>query len=58
MVKSISQLILVVSIGEIYADYKISYGYYLVEFTSLPFTLQENMTIDGKVLDLGKIVVN
>ena len=48
MVTNTSQLILVVSICDIDAGNKISHGYYHFGFTSSPYTLKENVTIDGQ----------
>ena len=45
-----AQTIKVGSIGAIYADNKHSHGYYMVEFSSSPYTLKENKNIDGQVI--------
>ena len=48
MVTNTSQLISVVSICDIDAGNKISHGYYHFGCTSSPYTLKENVTIDGQ----------
>ena len=46
------------SIGAIYTDNRHSHGYYMVEFTSFPYTLQENKTIDGQIINASELVAN
>ena len=50
-VNNTAQTIKVGSIGAIYADSKFSHGYYMLKFLYLTYNLQENKTIDGKVVD-------
>ena len=33
-------------------------GFYVIMFTSGAYTLQENTTIDGKIITAGELVVN
>ena len=33
-------------------------GFYVIMFTSESYTVQDNTTIDGKVITAGKLVVN
>ena len=39
------------SIGAIDADNRHSHGYYMVEFTSFPYTLKENKNMYGKLIE-------
>ena len=47
-----AQTIQVGSIGSIDADDKHSHGYYMVGFSSSTYTLQEDKTVDEKVMNL------
>ena len=33
-------------------------GYYIVEFTSDPYTFQDNVIIDGRIITIGEQVAN
>ena len=46
-----ARTIQVVSIGAIDADNRHSHGYYMVEFTSFPYTLKENKNMYGKLIE-------
>ena len=50
MVNNTPQLLTLGSIDDIYSYYISSHGYYLVEFTSLPYNLKNIITTDGQVL--------
>ena len=55
-VNNTAQTIKVGSIDAI-SDYdRYSHGYKIVEFSSSPYTLQENKNIYGKVIDTGELV--
>ena len=47
-------MIQVGTIGSIDEDYRNPYIYYMVEFSSSPYTLQENKTTGGKLIDYGQ----
>ena len=51
LVNNAAQVIQVGSIGDFDAENIHSHGYYMVEFISSLFTLQENKTINGKIFD-------
>ena len=46
------------SIVAINADNRHYNGYYMVEFTSSPYTIQQNKTIDEKFIKSGELVSN
>ena len=50
MIKNITQIIFVVSIGSIDAGDKNSHKYYLIYFSSLPYNIQGNKSVDGKLI--------
>ena len=52
------QAIKVGSVGAIDADNKHSHGYYIFGFSSSPQTLQQNKTIDARVIDPGGLLAN
>ena len=41
--------------GAIDTDDSSRHGYYIIKFSSLPYTLQADLSIDGKVISSGKI---
>ena len=51
-VNNTSQTIKVRSIGDIGYDNKHSHGYYMVEFSSSPYTFQEHKPLMGKSLSM------
>ena len=57
-VNNTAQNIQVGSICTINPDNRHSHGYYMVRFSYLPYTLQENKTIDGQVFDFISLVAN
>ena len=56
MVNKTSQTIQVGSIYAVDAGNRHSHGYYMVEFTSLTYNLQEDKSIDGKVIEPVELV--
>ena len=58
MVQNTAKNIQFGSIGAIDVYDKHTHGYYMVEFTSLPYTLQENKTIDGQIINASELVAN
>ena len=42
--------------GAINTDDSLCHGYYTIKFSSSPYTLQADLSIDGKVISSGKIV--
>ena len=56
LVNNTAKIIQVGSIGFIDADDRHSHGFYMVEFISSPYNLQENKTIDRKWIDYGGLV--
>ena len=58
MINNITQIIFVVSIGSIDAGDKNSHKYYLIYFSSLPYNIQGNKSVDGKLIKQGEMVKN
>ena len=42
--------------GAIDADYSSYHGYYIINFSSSPYNLQEDLNIDGQVISSGEMV--
>ena len=42
--------------GAIGTDYYSFHGYYIIKFSSSPYTLQEELIIDGQVISYGEMV--
>ena len=42
--------------GAIDADDSLCHGYYIIKSSSSPYTLQSDLSIDGKVISSGEIV--
>ena len=42
--------------GAFYADDNYFQGYYIIIFSSYPYTLQEDLNIDGQVISSGEMV--
>ena len=57
-INNVAQTIQIESIGTIDTDSRKYHGYSMVEFSSSPYTLQENKTIDGQVMESGQLVSN
>ena len=57
-VKNTAQTIKVGSTGAVDSDDKNSYRYYIDEFSSSPYILQENKTIYGRFIESGELVFN
>ena len=38
------------------ADYSSCHGYYIIKFSSSPYTLQSDLSIDGRVISSGEMV--
>ena len=57
-INNVAQTIQIESIGTIDTDSRKYHGYSMVEFSSSPYTLQENKTIDDKVIESGELVSN
>ena len=49
-------IIIEVNYGAIDADDYICRGYYIIIFSSFPYTLQEDLSIDGQVISSGEMV--
>ena len=58
LTKNMSSKIIVGNIEAISTNNTNTEGYYLVQFDSVPYTLQEDTTIDGIELLAGAIVCN
>ena len=58
MVKIIYKSITMSLIDTIDADDSNSRGYYIIEFNSVPYTLQENAIIDVRLLESSEIFAN
>ena len=42
--------------GAIDTDDYLCHGYYIIKFSSSPYTLQADLIIDGQVISYGKVV--
>ena len=42
--------------GAIDSDDSSCHGYYIIKFSSYPYTLQEELNIDGQVISYGEMV--
>ena len=42
--------------GDIYANYYSCHSYYIIKFSSYPYNLQADLSIDGKVISSGEMV--
>ena len=43
--------------GDINTDYTTTNGFYVIQFLSDAYTLQNNTTIDGQIISAGELVV-
>ena len=55
-VMNISIIIIEVKYGAIDTDYYSCHGYYTIKFSSSPYTLQVDLSIDGQVISSGRIL--
>ena len=53
---NISLVIMEVKYGAIDIDNYLCHGYYIIKFSSSPYTLQEYLIIDGQVISSGEIL--
>ena len=51
-----SFIVMEVNYGTIDSDYSTCHGYYIIIFSSSPYTLQADLSIDGQVIYSGEIV--
>ena len=55
-VMNMSLICIEVEYGAINNNDSLCHGYYTIKFSSFPYNLQEDLSIDGQVISSGKIV--